>query len=83
MNEFEVVSKPQITPKIKARADEKAQHTYEYVSILRRSATPIFGVRRGFDTTSSLLHSAFGQIYVMQKNLLSIIIYASDLKLRK
>jgi hypothetical protein len=23
MNEFEVVSKPQITPKIKARADEK------------------------------------------------------------
>jgi hypothetical protein len=60
--DIEVVSKPQITPKIKARADppshrygvtgEKAQHTYEYVSILRRSATPIFGVRWGFETTS-------------------------------
>jgi len=51
---LEVVSNPRITPKIKARADppshiqggtgEKAQHTYEYVSILRRSATLIFGV---------------------------------------
>jgi hypothetical protein len=29
-----------ITFKDKARADEKAQHTREYVSILRRSATP-------------------------------------------
>jgi hypothetical protein len=28
------------TFKDKARADEKAQHTREYVSILRRSATP-------------------------------------------
>jgi hypothetical protein len=26
--------------KYKARADEKAEHTREYVSILRRSATP-------------------------------------------
>jgi hypothetical protein len=30
----------QITFKDKARADEKAQHTGEYVSILRRLATP-------------------------------------------
>jgi hypothetical protein len=64
----EVVSKPQITPKIKARADppshsyggtgEKAQHTYEYVSILRRSATPIFGVRWVFATTSNKIIDA-------------------------
>jgi hypothetical protein len=30
----------QITFKDKAWADEKAEHTREYVSILRRSATP-------------------------------------------
>jgi hypothetical protein len=30
----------QITLKDEARIDEKAQHTREYVSILRRSATP-------------------------------------------
>ena len=48
---LEVVSKPQITPKIKAWADEKAQHTRAYVSILRRAATQIFGVRWGFETT--------------------------------
>jgi hypothetical protein len=30
----------QITFKDKARADEKAEHTGKYVSILRRSATP-------------------------------------------
>jgi hypothetical protein len=35
----EVISKMQITFKDKARADEKAEHTLEYVSILRRSAT--------------------------------------------
>ena len=34
----EAVSKMQITFKDKARADEKAVHTQEYVSILRRSA---------------------------------------------
>jgi hypothetical protein len=37
---LEAISKMQITFKDKARADEKAQHTWEYVSILRRSATP-------------------------------------------
>jgi hypothetical protein len=30
----------QITFKDKARADEKAQHTWEYVSILKSLATP-------------------------------------------
>jgi hypothetical protein len=35
----EAISKIQITFKDKARADEKAEHTREYVSILRRSAT--------------------------------------------
>lgn len=41
---LEVVSTPQITPEIKAWADEKAQHTREYVSPAlaeRRSATQI------------------------------------------
>jgi hypothetical protein len=33
----EVVSKRQIVFENKAQADEKAQHTYEYVSILKRS----------------------------------------------
>jgi hypothetical protein len=34
------ISKMQITFKDKAQADEKAQHTCEYVSILKRLATP-------------------------------------------
>ncbi len=37
---LQAISKMQIASKEKARADEKAQHTYgEYVSILRRAAT--------------------------------------------
>jgi hypothetical protein len=36
---LEVVSKPKIRSKGKARVDEKAQHTWEYVSILKRLAT--------------------------------------------
>jgi hypothetical protein len=48
----EVAAKPWITLKIEARTDEKGEHTFEYVSILRRSATKIFGVRRGFADTS-------------------------------
>jgi hypothetical protein len=36
---LEAVSKPQIAPKYKAWADEKTQHTWEYVSILRRPTT--------------------------------------------
>jgi hypothetical protein len=37
---LEAISKMQITFKDKARAYEKEEHTREYVSILRRSATP-------------------------------------------
>jgi hypothetical protein len=37
---LEAIPKMQITFKDKARADEKAEHTCEYVSILRRPATP-------------------------------------------
>jgi hypothetical protein len=41
MNILEAISKMQITFKDKARADEKAEHTRgEYVSILKRPATP-------------------------------------------
>jgi hypothetical protein len=42
-----VVSKPQIRFKGKARADEKAQHTRSYVSILKRHATQPLDVRWG------------------------------------
>ena len=52
---IEVVSKSQIATKLKARADEKAQHTRGYVSILRRSATLRFGVRCVFETASNIL----------------------------
>jgi len=51
-NLLEVVSKPQIASKGKARVDEKAQHTRKYVSILKKLATPYLGVRWGFETTS-------------------------------
>jgi len=37
---LQAISKMQITFKDKARTDEKAQHTGEYVSILKRLATP-------------------------------------------
>jgi ATP-dependent Zn protease len=37
---LQAISKMQITFKDKAWADEKAQHTREYVSILKRLATP-------------------------------------------
>ncbi len=36
---LEVVSKRQIAFESKAQADEKTQHTFEYVRILKRSAT--------------------------------------------
>ncbi|MEJ2099161.1 MAG: hypothetical protein P8X68_04205 [Desulfobacterales bacterium] len=39
MINIEVVSKRQIMFESKAQADEKAQHTLEYVSILKRPAT--------------------------------------------
>jgi hypothetical protein len=37
---LQAISKMQITFKDKARADEKAQHTWEYESILKRLAAP-------------------------------------------
>jgi hypothetical protein len=49
----EVVSKPYIRFKSKAQTDEKAQHTRWYVSILKRFATQLLGLRWGFETTSS------------------------------
>ena len=64
-------SKPQIAFESKAQADEKAQHTAKYVSILKRSvmhlsvielariplrgATQLSDARWGFETTSSLV----------------------------
>jgi hypothetical protein len=47
-----VVSKRQIAFESKAQADEKAPHTWKYVSILKRPATQLLGDRWGFDTTS-------------------------------
>jgi hypothetical protein len=50
---LEVVSKPQIRFNGKAQADAKAQHTCEYVSILRRFATPPLGIRCIFEIGSN------------------------------
>jgi hypothetical protein len=49
----EVVSKFQIMFESKAQADEKAQHTLKYVSILKRSATQLSDIRWDFETTSN------------------------------
>jgi hypothetical protein len=49
---MEVVSKPPIGPQFKARADRKSAAYTEYVSIFRRTATPKFGSRGDFETTS-------------------------------
>jgi hypothetical protein len=46
---LEGVSKPQIAFEGKAKADEKAQHTREYVSILKRLSTQPSSVRWGFE----------------------------------
>jgi hypothetical protein len=48
-----VISKRQIMPESKAQADEKAQHTRQYVSILERSATQLSDARWRFETTSN------------------------------
>jgi hypothetical protein len=48
----EVILKPQIAFESKAQADGKAQHTLKYVSILKRSATPLSDARWGFGNTS-------------------------------
>jgi hypothetical protein len=43
-------------PKSKAQADAKAQHTYEYVSILRKFATPPMGIKCIFEIGSYYLY---------------------------
>jgi hypothetical protein len=48
---LQAISKTQITFKDKARVDEKAEHTWEVVSILKRLATPELGVRCIFERT--------------------------------
>jgi len=48
----EMVLKPQVRLKSKAQADEKAQHTRQYVSILKRLVTQLLGLRWGFKTIS-------------------------------
>jgi len=53
---LEVVSKRQIMFQSKAQADEKAQHTLEYVSILKRPATQLSDIRWGLETTSNGKH---------------------------
>jgi len=50
---IEAISKPRIRSESKAQADEKAQHTREYVSILKRLATQMSGLRRGFEMASN------------------------------
>jgi hypothetical protein len=50
---LEPVSKPQIRFKGKAQANEKAEHTREYVSILSWSVTQPLGLRWGFETDST------------------------------
>jgi hypothetical protein len=47
-----VVSKLQNIFESKVQGDEKAQHTCEYVSILKRLAMQLSGIRWGFETTS-------------------------------
>jgi len=62
LDEIEVVSNPLIASKVKARAAEIAQHTWEYVSILRKSATQRLGVRWGFETVYSQLRYMYRHI---------------------
>jgi len=57
----EVVSKPQIIFESKAQADEKAQHTFKYVRILKRAATQLSDMRWGFESISTM---HFNQRYV-------------------
>ena len=51
---LEAISKTQIVYDGKAKADEKAQHTREYVSILKRCSTQPSGTRWCFEMASIL-----------------------------
>jgi hypothetical protein len=57
---LEVVSKPRTTFKDKARVDGKEQLTRQYVSILKKLATPYLGVRWGFESTSKEVSNELG-----------------------
>jgi hypothetical protein len=46
------ISKPQVAFEGKAKADEKAQHTREHVSILKRLSTQPSSVTWGFEMAS-------------------------------
>jgi hypothetical protein len=54
---IEVVLKPQIAFESKTQADENAQHKYEYVSTLKRSATQLSDARWVFKTTSKTIET--------------------------
>jgi hypothetical protein len=49
---LEAISKPQVAFAGKAKADEKAQHTREYVSIVKRLSTQPSSVIWGFEMAS-------------------------------
>jgi len=53
---LEAILKPRIRSESKAQADEKAQHTQEYVNILKRLATQLSGLRRGFEMASKNIY---------------------------
>ena len=52
-NVLEVISKPRIRSESKAQVDEKAQQPLEVVSILKRLATRLSGLRWGFEMASN------------------------------
>ena len=52
MKKLEAISKPQIVFEGKAWADDKAQHTGEYVSILKRPSTQPSSTRWDFEMAS-------------------------------
>jgi hypothetical protein len=52
LHTIEAISKPQIRFEGKAKAEEKAQHTREYVSILKRLSTQPSSVRWVFEMAS-------------------------------
>ena len=56
---LEAISKPQIAFEGKAGADDKAQHTREYVSILKRPPTQPSGDRWGFEMASRMVKDQY------------------------
>jgi hypothetical protein len=51
-----MVAEPQIRIESKAQLDEKAEHIQRYVSILKKCATPLSGIRWGYETTYKQNH---------------------------